>query len=224
MSKKRIKKPKSLTNLVYQEIKNRIKKREYLPGDRLVENKLANEFNFSKTPIREALSQLIKEGLLSSEVGKGVSVKRINLLDIINILEIRECLEGYVARKATINITNKQLQKLDNIIQLSEDAICKGDLDMYKYYDNQFHSIIHELAGNNVVVDILKSLEDKFRLVISSTVSLPDRAKESLNEHKKILVAFKERNEDKAEKYTRYHVKDVKNTVIKNWNILIGQL
>lgn len=224
MSKERIKKPKSLTNLVYQEIKNRIKKRDYLPGDRLVENTLANEFNFSKTPIREALSQLIKEGLLSNEVGKGVSVKRINLLDIINILEIRECLEGYVARKATINIANKQLQKLDNIIQLSEDAICKGDLNMYKHYDIQFHSIIHELAGNNVVVDILKSLEDKFRLVISSTVSFPGRAKESLSEHKKILAAFKERNKDKAEKYTRYHIKDVKNAVIKNWNILVGQL
>lgn len=209
-----INRPENLTEQVYRIIKQRIVSGHYTQGERLVERKLAEEFAVSKTPVREALARLERERLVVNIPDRGIEVKTLTPEEVEYILEIRKLLEGYFARKATPRITAEDLEELKGILESSSRAVEKGDYEAYKECDIRFHGLIRDKSGNVLAAEIMSSLENQIRLLMSTSVHLQGRAISSLSRHSAIVEAFEQRDEEAAEEAARTHIENVKQAVI----------
>ncbi|MEW6226562.1 MAG: GntR family transcriptional regulator [Bacillota bacterium] len=207
--------PENLMEQVYKALKKRITAGIYPGGYHLVERKLASEFHISKTPVREALARLHREGLVVNVAGKGIIVRELGLDEVKDILEIREVLEGFLARKAAGLLSEEQLAQLRGAVKNGKAAARKGDLMEYKECDIEFHSIIRNAAGNAKACEIMKSLEDQIRLVMTTSVTLPGRFQDSLRCHQEILDALEKGDADLAEARAHEHIRNMRETVVR---------
>ncbi len=209
-----VNRPESLTEQVYRIIKQRVVSGFYAQGERLVERRLAKELDVSKTPVREALARLERERLAVSVPDRGIEVKTLTPEEVEYILEIRKLLEGYFARMAAPKITEEDLQELKDILDTSSRAVEKGDIERYKEYDIRFHTLIRNKSGNVLAAEILSSLENQIKLLMSTSVHLSGRAASSLSCHATIIEAFERGDEAAAEDAARFHIENVKQAVL----------
>ena len=199
---KRIKTVRDLKSEVYKIIKEGIKNREFLPGTKLKESDLVRKLGVSRTPIREALNQLSKEGIIEIFPRKGAFVKNCSKDEVIEILILREVLEGAAARLVTEQMSDELVIKLETFFKHYR----KGLLD-YAEADEQFHSEIIRASGSTRLVGLINNLKDSLQMLDMRAVSFryPERIKESLAEHLKIIEAFKAKDAVLAETLTRDH-------------------
>lgn len=205
----------SLRGRVYSKVRENILNGAYEPGENLIEMRLASELNVSRTPVREAIRQLELEGLVESIPNKGVIVKGINEKDMKDIYKIRLLLEGLAARWAVKKISEESIKELEETYELMEFYTKKEDIENIEKLNTQFHQIIYEAASSNVLLHILKDFQVYIRLARHESLGVPGRMKKSLMEHKEILEAIKNRDEDLAEKYLTNHVKNSSENVLK---------
>ncbi len=205
MSKLRMKKIKTVRNLkgeVYRIIREGITGRKLMPGTQLKETALVETLGVSRTPIREALNQLSKEGIVEIYPRQGAFVKHWTKEEVIEILILREVLEGLAARLATGRLTGESIRKLESLAECSPST-------EYARKDEQFHSQIIQNCGSNRLIDLINNLKDTLHMMDMRTVSFesPARIRESRAEHRRILQAFKSGDGDLAEKFTRENFK-----------------
>ena len=117
----------SLSGRVFQKIREDILNGKYKENDELRENTIGKELGVSRTPVREALRQLELEGLVTIIPNRGAYVTGISQKDIWDIYMIRSHLEGLCARWATEHITDEQMEKLEEILMLSEFQMNRGE-------------------------------------------------------------------------------------------------
>ena len=197
---RRIKTVRDLKNEVYKIIKGGITNRELLPGTPLKESDLVQKLGVSRTPIREALNQLAMEGIIEIFPRKGAFVKNCSKEEVIEILILREVLEGLAARLATLQMDTEQIKRLEGFFE----AYQNGSID-YAQADEQFHSEIIKASKSARLVGLVNNLKDSLQMLDMRAVSFhyPERIKESLDEHLKIIEAFKTRDAVLAETLTR---------------------
>ena len=109
--------PKTIRELVYEEIKNHILSGYYRPGQRLIETNLAEELNVSRTPIRDALNRLEAEGLITSSPTRGLTVTKLSKDDIKDLYQARAVLEGLAAKLAALMATEEELRDFSAFIR-----------------------------------------------------------------------------------------------------------
>jgi len=215
MRGKMIKNNLSKAEKVYRILQEDIIERRLLPGQRLVERDLIEKLGISKTPIREALAKLKKEGLVKEDLHQSVLVTRILRKDALEIYNLREVLEGLSTKCAAENITSEQAKELHLIIQLSEDCIKKNNLKEYARLDLEFHNLIEIISKNERLYDMMQRLRNQTRILLSTSITLPGRGiRVSLNEHKKIVKEIVNRNPDLAEKMAKEHIKKTRKAVL----------
>ena len=199
---RRIKTVRDLKGEVYKIIKEGIINRKFLPGTQLKESDLVRKLGVSRTPIREALNQLSKEGIIEIFPRRGAFVKNCTKEEVIEILILREVLEGVAARLATLQMTGGLIEKLEKLFKDFQ----KGSID-YAQADEQFHTEIIQASGSTRLVGLVNNLTDSLQMLDMRTVSFryPERIKESLAEHLKIIDAFRARDAVMAENLTREH-------------------
>ncbi|NCB92656.1 MAG: GntR family transcriptional regulator [Clostridia bacterium] len=199
----------SLRGKVYQSIKENILSGKYGSGVELRENTLAEELGVSRTPVREALRQLGLEGLVEIIPNKGAHVVGITDKDVKDIYMIRSYLEGLSARWATKNISNTQLNELEEIILLSEFNLKKSQNDQMVKLDGRFHHILYQASDSRMLEHVMSDFHRYVQHARASSVATKDRAEKSVEEHKAILEAIKEKDEDLAEKLANEHILNV---------------
>jgi DNA-binding GntR family transcriptional regulator len=204
------------TEQVDRLLRKRILEGEISPGSRLVERKLAEELEVSKTPIREALVRLGEEGLTDGEVHRGLWVAEITKEDAKEIYDLREILEGLAAREAVEKINQEQCRKLVSFLKEFEKCYRQKDLRAYSNIDIRFHDFLIEISGNKRLYELVSHLRAQSRLLMSTSVNLPGRAKASLSEHKKIVQVVVNREGKLAEQYAREHIRNVKKAVLQS--------
>jgi DNA-binding GntR family transcriptional regulator len=199
---KKIKTVRDLKSEVYKIIKEGIISRKFLPGTQLKESDLVRKLGVSRTPIREALNQLSKEGIIEIFSRKGAFVKDCTREEVIEILILREVLEGAAARLVTSQMSDELVRRLEAFFKQYR----KGFLD-YAEADEQFHSEIIRASGSTRLVRLVTNLKDSLQMLDMRAVSFryPERIKESLAEHLKIIEAFKAGDAVLAENLTRKH-------------------
>jgi DNA-binding GntR family transcriptional regulator len=204
---RRIKTVRDLKNEVYKIIKGGITNRELLPGTPLKESDLVQKLGVSRTPIREALNQLAMEGIIEIFPRKGAFVKNCSKEEVIEILILREVLEGVAARLATSQMDNEQIERLEGFFE----AYQNGSID-YAQADEQFHSEIIKASKSARLVGLVNNLKDSLQMLDMRAVSLrnPDRIDESMTEHLKMIEAFKARDPVLAEQLTRENFQHVR--------------
>ena len=200
----------SLSIRVYDHVKRRIVANELPFGSKLTEDGLAKELGISRTPIREALNRLAQDRLVTVSPGRGAFVATLSFEDMVQLLEIRETLEGMAARIASNRITKETLEKLrqrlEATTQRQEQNGYKGYLDA----DRDFHECVISACGNHQLSQLMKSLQDRIQMLRSRSVMLPGRARNSFQEHMEIIDALSARDPDLAEEKIRTHIRNVK--------------
>lgn len=204
----------SRTERVYNILLEKIIKQKFIPGERLVERDLAEMLGVSKTPVREALGRLEKEGLVYGVPYRGVFVARISPKDVLEIYDLREVIEGLGAWSAAEKINKEHIEQLNSIIQSSGDCVKKNDLECYSSLDLKFHNLLAAISGNERLSQIMQLLRNQTRILMSTSVKLPGRVKVSLDDHKKIVEAVVRQDAKLAEKLAREHVRKTKEAIL----------
>ena len=205
-----------LREIVYEELRERILTGNIKPGTRMMEVDLANEMGVSRTPIREAIRQLEKEGLVTIKPRKGAYAAEFSVKSMLDILEVRSHLEGLAANLAAQRMTPAEKQKL---IQLEEDfekALQAGDMHGMIKTDSQFHRMIVEASENNHLIILVEQLQElvlRFRFIYYKDFK---RAEEMAPEHRGIYRAIIEGDSDKAKEAAFNHIDKLKDMILKD--------
>ena len=202
----------SLGGRVFQKIREDILNGKYRENDELRENTIGKELGVSRTPVREALRQLELEGLVTIIPNRGAYVTGISNKDIWDIYVIRSMLEGLCARWAAKNITDAQLDELEETILLSEFQMKKESgfsAEQVAALDGRFHSILYEASGSRILDHVLTDFHNYVQTARRSSVVSEDRARKSIREHRQILRAIKDRDEEMAEQLANEHIMHV---------------
>lgn len=199
----------SLADQVFEKLENDIIHGVYPRGEILTELKLVEQLGVSRTPVREALRRLEQERLIE-DTGKGSVVLGITADDLLDIMNIRETVEGLSAYYACINMTPEGLKELEHIIDLQDFYFSKWDTDRLRQADDMFHDAICELSKRNVIRDTLVPLHRKTRRYRKTAMQDKNRAKYSLQEHHAILEALQAGDPEKVRAAMDAHIAKAK--------------
>lgn len=201
--------PLRRTGVLRDEIKDRIVERildgTYGPGDRIKESLLAAEFGVSQAPVREALRDLEAMRFVESQPHKGARVREVTVEELGQIYPVRAALEEVAGREAATRMTEDQLGALAEELAGMRRAAESDDLHALLIHDTRFHEIIVEASGNQVLLDVWRSLRVEARTLVSVLRSHSDlHAIAEL--HRPVLQAFRFRDPDLAGKEMRAHI------------------
>ena len=198
----------SLTSKVYDHIRNGILDGSYKDGDYLVETRLAEKLQVSRTPVREALRRLENEGLVQIIPGWGACLASPTRQEIIDTYEVREELEIMAIRKAAKHITPLQLCRLQEQIDAEHETFVNRNLESYLTVNDNFHIIIAESSGNNTLVGYIKNILSRTFVQMIFFESFFDfDTNPSLEEHIIILEALKNHDEAESVRLIREHLR-----------------
>ncbi|MCL2436510.1 MAG: GntR family transcriptional regulator [Clostridiales bacterium] len=206
---------KSRREMVYEEIKKKILTGRILPGTRLMEIELADTLGVSRTPIREAIRKLEKEGLVTIEPRKGAYASQVSTEDMVAILEVRQNMEGLAAYFAASRISSGELENLKDAFERYNQAVKENNTkDMIKY-DTAFHRTIVEASHNKILVQIIDQLQElvlRFRYIYYDDLK---RAEKIPKEHGNIVDAIIKGNGEAARTAADAHIDQMRELVIK---------
>lgn len=181
---------------------------EYPPGAPLPELFLAEEFEVSRTPVREALKQLENEGLVEIRPKVGTFVRIPTRREIAELFQLKESLEGLAASLLARRGPVPQLDTLRRNVEASETAERTGDSARYAELVHEFHWTIVEGADNSKLSEHYGRLMNQlaYQRIVLETVERPTRLRASVGEHRAILEAIVEKDHIGAELAMRGHV------------------
>ncbi|WP_073707008.1 GntR family transcriptional regulator [Glutamicibacter sp. 0426] len=193
---------------VHAQLKNDLLQGAFQPGDALREVALAERFGVSRTPVREALTRLLHEGLLERRA-RGLFVKETDPEQIMQVDDLRILLEGQTAQEAASVRTEVDLMRLQALVD-RDRALAEPD-DATRLATNiEFHRALWRAAHNPVLEDLLERLATHQINAPSSTLSVGSRWTESLDEHQRIVDHVRERDSAKASELIQKHMSTAK--------------
>ncbi len=201
-----------LRGRVFETIRENILNGVYNENDELREAALGAELGVSRTPVREALKQLELEGLVKIIPNRGAFVTGISQKDVHDIYMIRSLIEGLCARWATENITDAQVEELEEIILLSEFHLNRDKAEQSNQVvelDGKFHQVLYEACDSRILQHVLSDFHKYVRLARKTSVADRSRAEKSIQEHKEILQAIKDKDAVRAEHWANAHMMNV---------------
>lgn len=196
----------SLRGRVFHHMREDILSGKYKKDDELRENTIANELGVSRTPVREALRQLELEGLVKIVPNKSAVVTGFSAKDMHDIYIIRSYLEGLCAKLACENITEAQIEDLEEIQYLFDFHAKKKHFEQLVELDDRFHDIIYEASNSRMLTHVLVDYHHYVGRIRKVSLSNEERAEYCSNEHNAILEALKQRDGDKAEQLAHQHI------------------
>lgn len=195
-----------ITDIVFNKLRDAILSGELVAGRQLSVPELARQLGVSRSPVREAVLQLVAHGLGQSEPRKGVIVAQLDEEALVGNHEIREVLEGLSARRAAIRITADDLSTLDQLMALQKKASQKNDPGLYVETDEKFHEHIAMISGHSGLRQFLHILNNQMRLNTSVAMSRPGHIEGGHKEHLVVLEALRAREPARAEQAMRQHI------------------
>jgi DNA-binding GntR family transcriptional regulator len=198
---------RELTQRAYDEIRRRILVGEFLPSSPISEYQLAATLNISRTPVREALKRLEKDGLVWSIPNIGTFVAELSAQDIMEIYQVREGLEGMAARIAAEQMPEKDIELLENEIVFTEQVSSTALVDEIFERDIRLHKLIIESTLNVRLGKILATLDDQMHRVRIIFSQSPDWVEAVVREHSSIVENIKARNGKGAENAMVQHLR-----------------
>ena len=184
----------NLSTDVYARLSERILKWEYLPGQRLTEEELCDEFSVSRSPVREALGQLAERGLVVKKARQGYSVRKIDLKEINELYDVRLVLElSVIERLCRQTVDETQLWELERKWEHFRDGLPEMST-VAADADEEFHELLALGTGNSVLVRTLKDIDKRIHFVRLSDITDPERFRKTCDDHLEILAKVKKRD------------------------------
>ena len=187
---------------------------------RLDERQLAQDFGISRTPVREAMVQLEREGFVRSVPRRGVYVVRKTKSEVIELIQAWAALESMAARLITQSASDADIAGLRRMFATFEDDKLHAKLDEYSEVNIAFHQTIIELSGNQVLIRLAENLFTHMRMIRGSTIGEDDRVERSIRDHMNIIHALEARDTERAEDLVRQHALGLAEHVAKHVDYL----
>ncbi len=172
---------------------------------RLDERQLAHQFGISRTPVREAMAQLEREGFIRSVPRRGVYVVRKTKREVIEMITAWAALESMAARLITENASAEQIASLRKMFATFENGVLRAHLDEYSETNIEFHQSIIRKSGNGVLISLAENLFTHMRMIRRKTIVEKDRIEKSIRDHMHIIEAIEARDTARAEELVRTH-------------------
>ena len=197
---------KSLGQHVFENLKQAIVRGDIPSEERLVESVIADALDISRTPVREAIHKLEREGFLKKLPRGGFTVVSLTREDIEETFGIRCVLESYAARLATIKHQKEELVALEKKVDEYRKYLSQGKLDILPKINTEFHDLLYALSRSPKLVKMISALSDqiyRFRQIILRDQKM---AEVSHKDHSQMLDAIRKRNADSVEKLVKAHI------------------
>jgi DNA-binding GntR family transcriptional regulator len=200
---------RQLKDAVYLQLRQEIVASELPPGWVLREAELAARFGVSKTPLREALVRLEKDGFVQIAPYRSAVVAGYSREDLREIYELRELLEGLCAREAAASIATDDLAALTRVVRDSAAALEAEDSERLATLLDEFDIVLYAQSKNGRISAILNNIRDHVTRIGRLTVAIPGRMETSVREHQAIYDAVVQRDSARAETLMRQHILSV---------------
>ena len=172
---------------------------------RLDERRLAQDFGISRTPVREAMAQLEREGFVRSVPRRGIYVVRKTRREVIELITAWAALEGMAARLITENAGDEEIASLRRMFTTFDNGELRAHLDEYSEVNIEFHQAIIRMSGNAVLINLAENLFTHMRMIRRKTIGEKDRGDRSIRDHMHIIEALEARDTARAETLVRDH-------------------
>jgi DNA-binding GntR family transcriptional regulator len=205
---------RSLGQQVYERLKQAVVKGDIEPGARVVESVIGERLGISRTPVREAIHKLEKEGFLARSSSKGFLVADLKRSDIEETFGIRTVLESYAARLAAVHHRPQELEPLVEKVEQYRDCLDRGDTEALLSINTEFHEMLYGLSRSPRLIKMINDLKDqiyRFRRVI---LNRDDMARISNEDHRLMLELMRRRDADGVERVVREHLLKGKDVVL----------
>lgn len=214
------KKKRTLKDSVYASLKTMILTGVLQPGDRLIEIDLAQRLKVSRTPLREALNMLGRDGLVDNRPHQGFFVTLFDLKAFEDSFDMREVLDGHAAEKAAELIGAEDKKALQQIILDSERLASVPDRTIESYIEEMqigldIHRIIAKASGNEVMAETLSKILDRYQYFVWMELLWLDEWADTRREHAEIVAAVCNGDKQSAGELARQHVRGSKNTILR---------
>jgi len=208
-----ISRAKSLKERAYDKLKELIITGGLEPGGLQNEKRLAEALGVSRTPVREALLELSREGMVAFVPGKGVEVCKLTTQQVREVFEIRRIIEGYVIKKIATRLTEADIKEIHKNISNQEKMLNRTERLGFIEYDKQFHLYLASKIGNQQIESILDNLRDQMHLMGVRAIEDYSRMKQVIEEHRAIFAGLKEENPIKAFHALISHLENTEKTI-----------
>ena len=209
---------KSLGQHVFDNLKQAIIRGDVPSGERLVESTIAETLDISRTPVREAIHKLEREGFLKKLPRGGFVVDILTKEDIEETFGIRSVLESYAARLATLKHQKEELAPLEKKIDEFQKYLNQGKLDILPRVNTEFHDLLYALSRSQKLIKMISDLQDqiyRFRQVLLKT---RENARISNEDHKLMLKLISKRDLEGVESLVREHILRGQGIVLKEFD------
>ena len=193
-----------LREVVFETLRDAIRKGILKPGERLMEIHLAEQLGVSRTPVREAIRKLELEGYVSN-----LSIKDIN-----EVFEIRTSLDSLASGLAAERITDEELEHLQRLLVVIGEAIKEKNMEKIVEADTKFHDILYQASRNNRLVGIIYNLREQLTSFRAKSMAYPGRLEETLEEHRRIVDTIAQGDAVAAQKASEYHMERSEHTLL----------
>ncbi len=199
-----------LSDQAYSKVRSMILSHELVPGQKIVQDKLAENLGISRTPLRAGLLKLESEGLIESLPRKGVIVKEFSDKEILEIYDCRIALEGTAIRLFTNKATQKDIDDLKALFH----PFIEGEIDKVKYQkaDARFHDTIMKKSGNRFLYNLFKQGTLQVCIELIGLLRPPE---ETLEEHMAIIEAMEKKDTNLVESLAKIHLENTKEMILK---------
>ncbi|MBQ3481234.1 MAG: GntR family transcriptional regulator [Oscillospiraceae bacterium] len=197
----------SIADQVFEQLEREILAGKYPRGELLSEQRLSAELGVSRTPVREAIRRLEQENILE-DTSRGVVVVGITREDMLDMFEIRLHLEGLAARRAAERISDEQLRRMRDALDLQHIHLERqrsDSSDQIKNLDSLFHELLYASCGSKVYFDVLNRLHKKIAKYRIASVRKRSRAEESIREHEAIYEALAAHDPERTQQAVLSH-------------------
>jgi DNA-binding GntR family transcriptional regulator len=209
---------KSLGEHVFESLKHSIIRGKISSGEWLVESHIAETLGISRTPVREAIHKLEREGLIERQPRGGFTVLGLNRNNIEETFGIRSVLEGYAARLAALNHKEEELEALEKKIDEFQNALDRKKMDVLPVINTEFHDLLYALSKSPKLLQMINGLQDQIYRYREMILKEKKFAVTSNQDHIQMLKYIRKRDAEGAEGLVRDHIFRGQEMVLKEYD------
>jgi DNA-binding GntR family transcriptional regulator len=204
----------TLNQQVYSRLQTMILSGVLRLGEQLDERTLAADLEVSRTPIREAIGQLVKEGIIEYRPYRGSFIRTFTIKEVNDLFLVRAALEALAVRLAMPKISQEVADNIHQILDRVHEALEQEDMVAYSNADREFHETIMRLTGNETLIDSLNRLSFQIQMIRTIANRDPHVVERTHHERPLILAALEARDGELAAKLMEEHINGVRKAVV----------